>query len=485
MTLIPTRGRWRGSQKQMLTTLPTIQSLAVLPLANLSGDPEQEYFVDGMTDALISQLGRIGTLRVISRTSIMHYKGSRKRLPEIARELDIQAVLEGSVQRSGNQVRITVQLIDALSDRHLWSDSYDGELEKVLTLQSNVAADVAEKIKIAVTGEQRIRLAETRPVDPEAYDAFLLGHHHMRKRTGEGLGNALKFFQRAIERDPNYASAYAGLADVYDLMSGYLLLAPREAYPKARAAVINALKIDDRLAEAHIALAKITARYDLNWEEARKGFLRGIELNPNYAQGHSWYGLFYLASTGQHDKAIAELEHAKRLDPLSININADLGTSLLLAGRHDRAIEQMHKTLEIDPNFSYGHSALGRVYFSRGLFEAAIAEFQKAVKYSKGELVTAYLAQLGQVYAASGRHREARKMLGRLLELSRKQYVPADSVAQVYVGLGDKARALEWLEKAYEERSRTFSFLKVRPEWDSLREEPKFQELVRRMGLNP
>jgi tetratricopeptide (TPR) repeat protein len=229
----------------------------------------------------------------------------------------------------------------------------------------------------------------------------------------------------------------------------------------------------------------MTARYDLNWEEARKEFLRSIELNPNYTEAHSWYGLFYLASTGQHDEAIAELEHAKRLDPLSININADLGTSLLLAGRHDRAIEQMHKTLEIDPNFSYGHSALGRIYCSRGVFEAAIEEFQKARKYSRGELVTAYLANLGNAYAALGRRREARKALDSLLQLSRKQYVPADSIAEVYAGLGDKAQALQWLEQAYEKRSRTFFFLKVDTQWDSLPEEPKFQDLVRRMGLNP
>ena len=485
MTFIPSQGRWWGSRKQTPTTLPTIQSLAVLPLANLTGNPEQEYFVDGMTEALISQLGKIGALRVISRTSAMHYKGSRKRLPKIAKELDIQAVLEGSVQRSGNQVRITVQLIEAMSERHLWSDSYDGEMDKVLTLQSKVAADVAEEIMIAVTREQRSRFTETRSVDPEAYEAFLLGHHHMGKRTSEGLGNALKFFQRAIEKDPNYAPAYAGLADVYDLMCGYLLLAPREAYPKARAAAIAALKIDNKLAEAHIALAKIKARYDLDWEEARKEFLRGIELNPNHAQGHDWYSNFYLTPTGQYDKAIAESEHARRLDPLSININLNLGTSLWLAGKHDQAIEQLHKTLEIDPNFSLAHSILGNVYVSRGLFEAATEELEKAVKYSKGELVMAYLAHLGQVYAASGRQREARKVLGNLLQLSRKQYVPAESIAEVYAGLGDKARALEWLEQAYEERSRTFFYLKVFPQWDSLREEPKFQHLVRRMGLNP
>jgi TolB-like protein/DNA-binding winged helix-turn-helix (wHTH) protein/tetratricopeptide (TPR) repeat protein len=485
MTFIPTQGRRWGSQKQRLTTLPAIQSLAVLPLANLTGDPEQEYFVDGMTEALISQLGKIGALRVISRTSAMHYKGSRKRLPEIAKELDIQAVLEGSVQRSGNQVRITVQLIEAMSDRHLWSDSYDGEMDKVLTLQSKVAADVAEEIKIAVTREQRSRLTETRPVDPEAYEAFLLGHHHMRKRTSEGLGNALKFFQRAVEKDPNYAPAYAGLADVYDLMCGYLLLAPREAYPKARAAAIAALKIDNQLAEAHVALAKIKARYDLDWEEARKEFLRGIELNPSYAEGHAWYGQFYLGATGQHDKAIAESEHARRLDPLSLSINLNLGTSLWWADKHDRAIEQMHRTLEIDPNFSLGHSILGQIYVSKGLFEDAIEELQKAVKYSKGELVTAYLANLGYAYAASGRQPEARKALDSLLQLSRKQYVPAISIAEVYAGLGDKAQALEWLEQAYEERSRIFFVLKVDPTWDSLREEPKFQDLVRRIGLNP
>jgi len=268
-------------------------------------------------------------------------------------------------------------------------------------------------------------------------------------------------------------------------MCGYLLLAPREAYPKARAAAIAALKIDNKLAEAHIALAKIKARYDLDWEEARKEFLRGIELNPNHAQGHDWYSNFYLTPTGQYDKAIAESEHARRLDPLSININLNLGTSLWLAGKHDQAIEQLHKTLEIDPNFSLAHSILGNVYVSRGLFEAATEELEKAVKYSKGELVMAYLAHLGQVYAASGRQREARKVLGNLLQLSRKQYVPAESIAEVYAGLGDKARALEWLEQAYEERSRTFFYLKVFPQWDSLREEPKFQHLVRRMGLNP
>jgi tetratricopeptide (TPR) repeat protein len=268
-------------------------------------------------------------------------------------------------------------------------------------------------------------------------------------------------------------------------MCGYLLLAPREAYPKARAAAIAALKIDNQLAEAHIALAKIKARYDLDWEEARKEFLRGIELNPNYAQGHDWYSNFYLTPTGQYDKAIAESEHARRLDPLSININLNLGKSLWLAGKHDRAIEQMHRTLEIDPNFSLGHSILGQIYVSKGLFEDAIEELQKAVKYSKRELVTAYLASLGYIYAASGRQREARKAVDSLLQLSRKQYVPADSIAEVYAGLGDKARALEWLEKAYAERSRIFFLLKVDHRWDSLREEPKFQDLVRRMGLNP
>ena len=231
-----------------------------------------------------------------------------------------------------------------------------------------------------------------------------------------GFGNALKLFERAIEKDPNYAAAYAGLADVYDGMCGYLLLAPREAYPKARAAAIDALKIDNQLAEAHIALAKIKARFDLDWEEARKEFLRGIELNPNHAQGHDWYSDFYLTPTGQYDKAIAESEHARRLDPLAININLNLGTSLWLAGKHDQAIEQLHKTLEIDPNFSLAHSILGNIYVSQGLFEAATEELEKALKSSKGELVAAYLAELGYSYAAAGRQPEA-KVLGSLLQL--------------------------------------------------------------------
>ncbi len=484
ITLILTRGFWQGGRQQKPTSFPAIESLAVLPLGNLSNDPEQTYFVDGMTDALISQLGKIGALRVISSTSAMQYKETPKHLHEIAKELDVQAIVEGSVLRSRDRVRITVRLFEAATDRQLWAQSYDGDVQDVLALQSKVAADVAGEIKVAVTG-QGIPFVRRKPVNPEAYNAYLKGHYHMRKRNKEAFRNALEFFERAIEKDPNYAPAYAGLADMYDLLAGYALLPPKEAYPKARAAAIEALRIDDQLAEAHTALAKVKARHDWDWQGAEIEFLRATELNPSYAPGHQWYGLFYLAATAQYDKAIAELEQAKRLDPLSLNINTELGLIFTWAGKHERAIELLQDTLEIDPDFSYTHAALGDTYFNKGMLEPAIEEFQKAAKLSQETLDGVYLSALGFAYGASGREQEARKVLGTLIELKHKQYVPSESIAEVHIGLGDKAGALEWLEKAYEERSRTFSLLKVRPEWDSLREEPKFQDLVRRIGLNP
>ena len=329
-TFILIRGSWQNGRQQKPTSFPAIESLAVLPLENLSPDPEQAYFVDGMTDALILHLSKIPTLRVISRTSAMHYKETQKPLRVIGNELDVQAVIEGSVLHTGNRVRITVRLIEAATERHLWAQSYERELQDVLVLQSNVATDVARELRMAVTGHHVISPASHRPINPEAYDSYLKAHHHLRKRNKEGFRNALGFFERAIEKDPNYASAYAGLADVYDMLAGYALLAPREAYPKARAAAIRALEIDDQLAEAHTALAKVKARYDWDWDGAKREFLRAIELNPGYAPGHQWYGHFYLAVTGQYETAIAELGQARRLDPLSVNINADLGLVLSL-----------------------------------------------------------------------------------------------------------------------------------------------------------
>ena len=483
-SLVLIRGSWQSNRQQKPTSFPAIESLAVLPLENLSPDPEQAYFVDGMTDALIMHLSRIPTLRVISRTSAMHYKETQKPLRVIGNELDVQAVVEGSVLQTGNRVRISVRLIEAATDRHLWARSYESELQEVLVLQSNVATDVARELRMAVTGQQVLSSGSGRHVNPEAYDAYLKAHHHLRKRNKEGFRNALGFFERAIEKDPNYASAYAGLADVYDLLAGYALLAPKDAYPKARAAAIKALKIDDQLAEAHTALAKVMARFDWDWDGAKREFLTAIELNPGYAPAHQWYAYFYLAPTSQYDKAIAELEQAKRLDPLSININSELGLILAWAGKHEQAIKQLRNTLEIDPDFSWTHALLGQTYFYKGMFEAAIEELEKAEKLSEGKLNDMYLGRLGLAYGMSGREQEARKVLRTLIELKHKQYVPAVSIAEVHAGLGEKAQALDWLEKAYEERSTWLNSLRVDHTWNSLRDERKFQELVDRIGFN-
>jgi TolB-like protein/DNA-binding winged helix-turn-helix (wHTH) protein/Tfp pilus assembly protein PilF len=457
-----------------------IRSLAVLPLENLSGDPSQEYFSDGMTDELITELGQIRELRVISRTSVMTYKGARKPLPQIAHELSVDAVVEGTVLRSGNQVRITAQLILAAADKHLWAKSYEGDLRDTLALQEQVARSIAEEIRIALTPHEQAMLTNVKRVNPEAYEAYLKGRYFWNKRTGESLKKAIDYFNQAIEKDPNSAPAYTGLSDSYALAGDwqYGVLAPREAYPRAKAAATKAIALDSTLGEAHISLAWCLDAFNWDWESAGKEFTRGIELSPGYATGHHWYG-WHLATLGRHGEAIAELEKAASLDPLSLIIGADLAEELLIAHRYDEAIGQSRKTMNIDPFFALTHYVLGEVFVQKHMYNAAIAELQKAIELSPGS--TAFTANLAYAYAVSGMRDEALRILDNLKNRSHDTFSNAPEIALVYVGLDQKDQAMAWLEKAYAERFNPGVLL--RPAFDLLRSDPRFQDLLRRIGL--
>jgi len=459
---------------------PEIHSLAVLPLNNLSGDPEQEYFAEGMTDELITDLARISALRVISRTSVMHYKGTNKTLPQIARELNADAVLEGSVQRSGDQVRIRAQLIDAASDRHLWAESYAGSLRDVLDLQNKVATEIARQIKIQVTPAEKTRLASARPVNLEAHEACLKGRFYLNQRTEKGFQQSLRYFNEATQKDPNYPLGYAGLADSYILLGEYSLLPAKEAFAKARAAATTALELDDSLAEAHNGLAAVKVDYEWDWPGAEREFRRAIELNPGYATAHQWYAEL-LSQIGRHEEALAEIKLAEQLDPFSLIINVVHGDALRSAGQYDLAIEQLQKTLEIDPNFAHAHFHLGMSYLRKEAFANAIAEFQKAVSLSPN--VTDYKGGLGYAYAVAGERAEARKLLEELKARSKQSYVPWFYIAGIYAGLGEKDQAITNLEKAYEQHEQGLAVMKREPMFDPLRSDARFQELLRRMNL--
>ena len=459
---------------------PVIRSLAVLPLENLSGDASQDYFSDGMTDELITELGQISDLRVISRTSVMTFKGAHKSLPEIARDLNVDAVVEGTVLRSGNQVRITAQLILAAADKHLWAKSYEGDLRDTFALQSQVARSIANEIRIELTPHEKAVLEHTKHVNAAAYEAYLKGRYFWNKRTADGLKNAIDYFTQAVEKDPDYAVAYAGLADSYALAGDwqYAVLAPSEAYPKAKAAAIKAIALDNTLGEAHISLAWCLDGFDWDWEAGGREFTRGIELSPGYATGHHWYG-WHLAALGQHAEAVAELKKAEGLDPLSLIISADLAEELLIAHRYDEAIKQSRKTMNMDPFFALAHYVLGEVFVQQHLCKEAVAELQKAIELSPGS--TAFTANLAYAYAVSGRRDEAVKMLNEMKNRPRDALSNAPEIALVYVGLDERDQAMAWLEKAYAERFNPGVLM--RPAFDPLRSDPRFQDLLRRMGL--
>ena len=461
---------------------PAVLSIMVLPLANLSSDPEQEYFADGITDALIGDLAKISGLHVISRTSSMHYKGTKKSLPEIARELKVDAVVEGTVQRSGDRVVIRAQLIHAATDVHLWVQDYEREMRDVLGLQSEIAQAIARQIQIRMTPDEEARLASTHPVRPKAFDLYLQGRYlYWNKRTEENLDKAIEHFQNAIKEDSSFAQAYAGLADCYNALGTVMVsaLPPIESRRLAETAAKKALELDPALADAHTALAYVN-NYNWNWAAAEQGYKRALELNPNYANAHNFYAN-YLMSRGRIDESIAASNRARELDPFSLAISSQRGFLLENARRYDEAIEQLRAVIAMDPNHYHAHWVLGHTYVAKGQFEEAIVAAQKAVDLS--QRAPGALGMLGLAYGLGGHEAEAKKVLNELLKLSEGRYVTPAALVNVYIGLGDKEQAFVWLEKAYQERSNYLAFLKVFPIVDPLRSDPRFDELTRRVGL--
>ena len=460
-------------------TSGNIRSLAVLPLESLSGDASQDYFADGMTDALITDLGQIRALRVISRTSVMSYKRVRKPLPQIARELNVDAVVEGTVLRFGDQVRITAQLIQATDDKHLWAETYEGDLGNTLTLQNNVARAIAKQIQINLTPQEQAVLTKSRIVKPQAYDAYLKGRYFWNKRTPDDLQKAVHYFDDAITQDPNYAQAYTGLADTYALLGDweYGVMAPRDAYPKAKAAATRALELDNSLSEAHTSLAFSLDAFDWEWASAEKEFKQAIELNPGYATAHHWYA-WHLSMMGRNTEAIAEMRRAANLDPVSLIISADLAEELLVAHLYDDSIDQSQRTIEMDPFFAVAHYELGQAFVQKHMYNEAIAELQKAIKLSGGS--TTFTSNLAYAYAMAGRRQEAAEILNNMKNRTRQN---ASEIALMYVGLDEKNNAMAWLQKAYLERFNPSILL--RPAFDPLRSDPRFRDLLSQIGLHP
>ena len=458
-----------------------IQSLAVLPLENLSNDVSQEYFADGMTDELITALGSINGLRVISRSSVILYKRVRRPLPQIARELNVDAVVEGTVLRSGEQVRITAQLIRATTDEHLWAESYEGDLRDTLQLQDRVARAIANRIRVNVTSREQVLLQNPKPINPVAYDAYLRGRYFWNKRTEQGLRKAIEYFDQAIANDPKYAQAYSGLADSYALLGDweYGALAPQEAFPKAEAAATKALELNDNLGEAHASLALCLKAFDWDWKGADRELSRAIKLSPSYATAHQWYA-WNLIITGRNNEGIIEMKKAEAIDPLSLIISADVADALIIAHRYDESIRQSRRTIEMDPSFAMAHYQLGQAFVQIRKYKQAAMELQEAIELSRGNPICSSL--LAYVYAISGNDRGARKILNDLRNGSNRNKSNAANIALIYAGLNDKDQAFAWLQKAYEARFNPSVLL--RPAFDVLRSDPRFQDLLRRLNLS-
>ncbi|HET8924768.1 MAG TPA: winged helix-turn-helix domain-containing protein [Candidatus Acidoferrum sp.] len=472
----------RQRQRLFASSAPTrIQSIAVIPLENLSGDPSQEYFADGMTDALTTELARVSALRVVSKTSASRYKGTKKSLPEIARELGVDAIVEGAVIRSRDRVRIDAQLIQGTTDRHLWARGYERKVGDVVALQGEVAQAITDEIHIRVTPEERARLSAASPVNPEAYEAYLKGRFLWNERTEKAVTKGLDFFEQAIAKDPRYAPAYSGLSDSYGLLGFFGALPPKEAYPRAKVAATKALELDPSLGEAHVSLADTMCWWDWDWPGADAEFKRAIELNPRYDNAYRKYSN-YLAGMGRKEESIAAAKKAIELDPLSVTFSTHLAWMYYLARQYDLAAQQFEKTLDMSPNYARARRDFSLTLIEKGDYEGAIREARRGIELS--EPSPAMLKPLGYAYAKAGRKGQARQVLRDLQQMSKSRYVPSFDVAVIYAGLGEKDAAFSFLEKAYQEHAGQLIWLNVYPILDSLRSERRFADLVRRIGLS-
>jgi TolB-like protein len=457
-----------------------IRSLAVLPIENFSGDPAQDYFADGMTEALITDLAKIKALRVISRTSVMLYKGARKSLPQIASELNVDGVVEGSVVRSAGRVRIAAQLIHAASDQHLWAESYERDFRDILSVQSEIAQQVAKQISIILTPEDRARLGSARQVNPEAHEFYLKARYHWNKRTEASVKKAIDYFHQAIDHDPTQAQNYSGLADCYTILGYYNTLPPSEAYPKGRAAALKAAELDGSLAEPHATLGVVKRDFEWDWAGAEMEFQRAIDLNPGCGEAHHWHGTL-LSMLGRHGDGILEKKKALTIDPLSAVIQTDVARLFYFSRNYDQSLQEYLSALDMDPSFGPTHLWLADVYQQKAMFEQALSELKEGLRLS-GESAFA-VARLGHGYATAGKRDEARAVLAHLDTLSKQKYVSPYDMAIVHVGLGENNQAFQWLKKALEERSVWMGYLKVEPQFDLLRSDSRFSELLRRVGL--
>jgi TolB-like protein/Tfp pilus assembly protein PilF len=472
--------RHRSQPDVTASGVPRISSIAVLPLENLSSDPEQEYFVEGMTDEIITDLAKLPGVRVISRASAIQYKGTHKTLPQIGRELNVDGIVEGTVLRVGERVRIRTQLIYAPADRHVWAQAYERDLKDVLTLQANVAQDIASEIQLKLTSQQQASLIAARPVDPEAHELYLKGRFFWNKRDQSGFAQAVDYFQQAIAKDPNYAQAYAGLADTYALSRGFNTGPASEAMSKAKATAERALQLDPNLAEAHASLGLIAPFLNWNWTEAKEHYERAIELDPNYATAHHWYAEGYLIPVGRVDDALRQIRKAKELDPLSAAIATDLGKELYFARRYDEAIAELRRALEVDPNFVGAHNWISDSLLEKGNFSEAIAELEKTKPFREERL---YVRQTAYLHARMGMHAQARIELEKSLQLSRGKPVGSGGVALTYAAIGDRDEVFLWLGKAYNEHSSFMTSLKYWSVFDALRSDPRYVDLLRSVGL--
>ena len=457
-----------------------IDSVAVLPFENVGGDPDSEYLSDGISESLINSLSKLPGLRVVSRSSAFSFKGKAVAPRVAGRQLNARAVVTGRVQQRGDTLLISAEMVDVARDAQLWGEQYNRPLADIFAVQESIARDISRQLRMKLTPEDESRLAARHTENTQAYQLYLKGRFHWNRRTPGDLKKGLEYFQEAIGQDPNYALAHAGLADSYAL--GALPLPRKETMPKVKAAALKALEIDDTLAEAHTSLAFVKHRFDWDWPGAEREFKRAIELNPNYATAHQWYA-FYLSTMGRHEEAIVEIRRAQAVDPLSLVMSTGVGRILHFARRYDQAIEQYRKTLELDPNFASGHLDLGGTYEAMGMHDDAIAE------YLKGNTLRGRnqeeMAALREAYAVSGWRGFWQKNLDLLKEKSKQHYVSAFSMALAYLPLGEKEQALAWLEKSYEERGAGLTFLRAETVFDSLRSDPRFQDLVRRVGFPP
>ena len=458
--------------------LPT-KSIAVLPFDNLSGDPDNAYFAEGVQDEILTRLAKVADLKVISRTSTQRFKSAPSDLRDIAKQLGVMNILEGSVQKANDQVRVNVQLINAVTDAHLWADIYDRKLTDLFAVESDIAKTIADTLQAKITGSEKSLISKTPTTNNEAYELYLKGRFFWNKRTGTDLRKAIDYFNQAIAKDPNYALAYSGLADSYLLLSPYGAAAPKDSVPQAKAAVKKALELDGTLAEAHASSARILSGYDFDSQRAIAEFERALQLNPNYATAHHWFAAGPLLALARFDQSIAEAKRSIELDPLSLINNADFGDDYYFTKRYDEAIAQLRKTIEMEPHFYLAHYYLGQALQLKGQLSEAIVEYRKAVQLDEDPFA---LALLGQAHARAGQRDEANKILTQLNHEAKARYVSAYGVGLVFLGLGDKNRAIEELERAYRENDGGNVYnIKIDPMLDDLRGTPRFEELAEKI----